>query len=66
MVLHPLELLAVSNKVLANPLREVTVIIEVGESPGLVVIEDGDAVMEKSGVAAGAKLIVSGLPRPVT
>jgi hypothetical protein len=58
--------LAVSDTVPLNPLSEVTVIAEVGESPGLAVIEDGCAVMEKSGVATAAKLAVSGLPRPVT
>ena len=49
-----------------KPLSEVTVITDVGESPGLAEIDAGDAVMEKSGAPDAAKLTVSGLPKPVT
>jgi hypothetical protein len=37
-----------------NPLSEVTVIVEFGEAPRLVVTKDGDADIEKSGVVTGA------------
>jgi hypothetical protein len=37
-----------------NPLSDVTVMVEVGEPPEFVLIEDGDADIEKSGVITGA------------
>ena len=49
-----------------NPLRAVTVIVEVPEDPLLIVKEAGDADSVKSGVVEGVKLVVTGLPRPVT
>ena len=49
-----------------NPLRAVTVIVEVPEDPLLIVREAGDADSVKSGVVEGVKLVVTGLPRPVT
>ena len=51
----------------ANPLREFTVIVAVVEDPALMLIGlGGDAEIEKSGVVGGAKLVVTGLPKPVT
>ena len=49
-----------------NPLRAVTVIVEVPEDPLLIIREDGDADSAKSEVVEGVKLVVTGLPRPVT
>jgi hypothetical protein len=49
-----------------NPLRNVIVIVEVPENPVLIVKVAGDADSEKSGVTEAVKLVVSGLPKPVT
>jgi hypothetical protein len=51
---HPAGTLVAKFTTSLNPLREVTVIVEVGEAPRLAVIEDGDADIEKSGVVTGA------------
>jgi hypothetical protein len=49
-----------------NPLRAVTDIVEVPEDPFLMLSVAGEADNKKSGVAEGAKLVVTGLPNPVT
>jgi hypothetical protein len=49
-----------------NPLRNVIVIVEVPEDPLLIVNVAGDADSEKSGVTEAVKLVVTGLPKPVT
>jgi hypothetical protein len=49
-----------------NPLRAVTVIVEVPEPPFPMFRVAGEAESEKSGVVEGVKLVVTGLPRPVT
>ena len=46
--------------------RGVTVMVEVPEDPLLTLKDAGDADSEKSGVVDGVKLVVTGLPRPVT
>ena len=56
---------AFSETVPPNPLREFNVIVEDPEDPRLIVMADGDAEIEKSGVATGMKLVVTGLPTPV-
>ena len=49
-----------------NPLRNVIVIVEVPKDPLLIVNDAGDAESEKSGVTEAVKLVVTGLPNPVT
>jgi hypothetical protein len=49
-----------------NPLRKVTAIVEVPEVPFPILSVAGEAESEKSGVVNGVKLVVTGLPRPVT
>ena len=49
-----------------KPLRAVIVIVEVPEDPLLIVNVAGDAEIEKSGVTEAVKLVVTGLPKPVT
>jgi hypothetical protein len=49
-----------------NPLRAVTVIVEVPDDPLLMLNVFGEADSEKSGVVEGVKLVVTGLPKPVT
>jgi len=63
----PLGAVGVSETAPANPLREFTVIVEVAEDPASIVIGlGGDAEIEKFGVVERAKLVVTGLPKPVT
>jgi hypothetical protein len=52
--------------VLVNPLRAVTVIVEVPDDPFPMLKDVGNAEIEKSGVVEGVKLVVTGLPKPVT
>ena len=49
-----------------KPLRAVIVIVEVPEDPLLIVNVIGEADSEKSGVTEAVKLVVTGLPNPVT
>jgi hypothetical protein len=58
--------LADSATVPVNPLSAVTVIVEVPVDPLLILSVDGEADSEKSGVVEGVKLVVTGLPKPVT
>ena len=63
----PFGAVGVSETVPENPLREFTVIVEVVEDPAVILIGlGGDAEIEKSGAVEGAKLVVTGLPKPVT
>jgi len=66
LAVNPVGAVADSATVPVNPLRKVTVIVEVPEDPLLMLSVVGDADSEKSGVVEGAKLVVTGLPRPVT
>jgi hypothetical protein len=47
-------------------LSDFTVMVEVPPVPALMVKADGDAEIEKSGVVTREKLVVRGLPKPVT
>jgi len=49
-----------------NPLRAVIVIVEVLDDPFPMLKDVGDADIEKSGEVEGVKLVVTGLPKPVT
>lgn len=49
-----------------KPLRNVVVIVEVPEDPLPIVNVAGEADSEKSGVTEAVKLVVTGLPKPVT
>ena len=61
----PLGAVGVSETTPVNPLREFTVIVE-AEDPALMVILEGEAEIEKSFVVGRVKLVVTGLPKPVT
>jgi len=65
-VVHPFGADAESATVPVNPLRAVTVIVEVPEPPFAMFRDVGDADSEKSWVVGGVKLVVIGLPKPVT
>jgi hypothetical protein len=66
LVVQLLGAVADSVTVPVNPLRAVTVIVEVPEDPLPMLKEAGEADSEKSGVVEGVKLVVTGLPKPVT
>ena len=55
-----------SSTVSVKPLKGIIVIVEAPEDPLWIVKVVGDAESEKSGVTAAVKLVVSGLPKPVT
>jgi hypothetical protein len=63
---QPAGLAAVNVTVPVKPLRADTVMVEVPEVPFLMFRDPGDADSEKSGVVDGVKLVVTGLPNPVT
>jgi hypothetical protein len=66
LAVQPVGAVAESVTVPVNPLRAVTVIVEVPEDPLPIVSVLGEANSEKSGVVEGVKLVVTGLPKPVT
>jgi hypothetical protein len=66
MAVQPFGAVVESVTVSENPLRNVIVIVEVPEDPLLIVKDAGEADSEKSGVTEAVKLVVTGLPKPVT
>jgi hypothetical protein len=66
LTVQPVGAVVESVTVPVNPLRAVTVIVEVPEDPLTMLSVAGEADSEKSGVSEGAKLVVTGLPKPVT
>ena len=66
MAVQPVGAVVESVTVSENPLRNVIVIVEVPEDPLPIVNVAGDADSEKSGVTEAVKLVVTGLPKPVT
>jgi hypothetical protein len=64
--IQPVGAVVESATVSENPLRNVIVIVEVPEDPPPIVKVAGDADSEKSGVTEAVKLVVTGLPKPVT
>jgi hypothetical protein len=66
MAVQPVGAVVESVTVSENPLRNVIVIVEVPEDPLLIVNDAGEADSEKSGVTEAVKLVVTGLPKPVT
>jgi len=63
---HPLGAVAESETMPVNPLTADTVIVEIPEAPFLMFRDVGAADSEKSGVVDGVKIVVTGLPKPVT
>ena len=63
---NPAGALADNATVPVKPLRAVIVMVEVPLDPLLIVNDAGDAEMEKSGVTEAVKLVLTGLPKPVT
>ena len=66
LLIQPLGADADSVTVPVNPLRADTVIVEDPEVPFPMFSVLGEADIEKSGVVEGVKLVVTGLPKPVT
>jgi hypothetical protein len=66
LVANPAGAVADNMTVPVKPLRAVIVIVEVPEDPLPIVNDAGDADSEKSGVTEAVKLMVTGLPKPVT
>ena len=63
---NPVGALADNVTVPVKPLRAVIVMVDVPKDPLLIVNVAGDADSEKSGVTEAVKLVVTGLPKPVT